>query len=295
MPRVAVLYYSQTGQSQRIADSLYSSYKEKGEDVVLIPIQPRIPYAFPWKMNRFFEQMPLCIEGHSAEIEPLNTSNYQDVERVVLIHPVWFLSPSLPVQEFFKLPEIEYLLRSKKFVQILTCRNMWFSAAKITRQLAISAGANYCGQIAIEDPHPNWASLVTTPRWMFSGKKEAFAIFPSAGIPDETFKQLDHSLTQKIETLFEKNIPGENFNLNRSKSLSLCLEVFGRRFIFKPWAKIILKSPKALRSVLLLLFRINLVLFLLAAIPVTEILSRLVRFPFQSFAKKQQLSLGGSL
>lgn len=297
MPSVAILYYSQTGQSQRIAESLGASYASEGSVVKIIPIRPENPYSFPWKIGSFFEQMPYCIEGITPEIEEMNPLAFQDVEKIVLVHPVWFLSPSLPIQKFFNLPGIEYILKNKKVVQILTCRNMWFTAAKKTRELILKAGAHYCGHMVLEDTSPNWASLITTPRWMFSGKKEAFAIFPPAGISEESYSDFSKTAYTKIENFFS------NFNslqtnlekLDRAKSLSICLEIFGHRFIFKPWAKIVIKAPRVFRGLLLVGFRINLVLFLLVTIPLAEIVSRIARYPFRSYASKQQLSLRGSL
>jgi len=297
MPKVAIVYYSQTGQSQRIAEALQANYSHYGTESKLISIRAERPYSFPWKMTTFFQQMPYCMEGVSPEIEDVNPFDFEDADRVVLVHPVWFLSPSLPVQTFFNLPSIERILSGKKVVQILTCRNMWFSAAKKTRNLIRSVGAKYHGQIVFEDPSPNWASLITTPRWMFSGKKEAFGIFPAAGIRETTFEQFKNNGMAKVEKLFETKpcCPSEEFNLDRAQALSICLEIFGHRFIFKPWAKIILSAPRFMRGLLLVGFRINLVGFLLVAVPLTGIFSRVLRTPLVSYAKKQQLSLRGSV
>lgn len=297
MPKVAIVYYSQTGQSQKIAESLQANYAHYGTEATLIPIQLERPYSFPWKISNFFEQMPYCMEGVCPEIEDINPFNFQDADRVVLVHPVWFLSASLPVQRFFKLPSIERLLSGKKVVQILTCRNMWFSAAQKTRNLILGVGAKYHGQLVFEDPSPNWASLITTPRWMFSGKKEAFGIFPAAGIRENTFLQFRNSGMAQVEKLFNTKpcCPVEEHELDRAKALSICLEVFGHKFIFKPWAKIVISAPRFLRGILLVAFRLNLVGFLLVAVPLSGIISRLARTPFLSYAKKQQLSLRGSV
>lgn len=297
MPSVAVLYYSQTGQSQRIAESVGTSYASEGHVVKLIAIKAERAYSFPWKITRFFEQMPYCIEGVSPEIESVDPLAFQDVEKIILVHPVWFLSPSLPVQSFFRIPGIEYILKGKKIVQILTCRNMWFMAARKTRDLIVSAGGLYSGEIIFEDPSPNWASLVTTPRWMFSGKKNAFAFFPAAGIPDQTFSDFSQSAFSQIEKLFNFSVPSccEAKQPDRARALSICLEIFGHNVLFKPWAKIITHSPRFLRGLLLVGFRLNLVLFLLVTIPLAELVSRILRYPFRSYARKQQLSLRGSL
>lgn len=295
MPSVAVVYYSQTGQSQRIATALQSAYTHAAIPCTLVKITPERPYTFPWKITEFFEQMPYCMEGISPEIEDVDPRKFDDFDHIVLVHPVWFLSASLPIQSFLKLPQAEKIFRSKKVIQILTCRNMWFSAAKKTRNALVKLGANYCGEIVLEDASPNWASLVTTPRWMFTGKKNAFAFFPPAGISEGDFENFTRSGKTKVDALFDQQLSTEleKQKMPRAKALSICLEIFGHNYIFSPWAKVISKAPRFLSGTLLFLFRLNLVSFLLIAVPTLEIVSRILSYPFCSYAKKQQLRLRG--
>jgi hypothetical protein len=291
--RVLVVYYSQTRQSQRVAQLLLGRYRD-GE-ASLFPIKAKQDFSFPWKINSFFAQMPLCIENMGCAIEDFDAQALIDCEEIILVHPVWFLSPSLPVQEFFKIAKARGLIVGKKVVQILTCRNMWFLAAKKTKDAVENCGAEYCGHIALCDPNPNWATLVTTPRWMFFGKKNAFGIFPAAGISEKVYEDFGQRALIEVKALFEGNGKAlERLDArqeSRADAVSVCMEVFGHSFIFKPWAKLINFMPAQLKTILIFAFRINLVLMLLILVPFYELFSRVIPSRFLSAAKKHKLIL----
>lgn len=291
--KVLIVYYSQTKQSQRIASILKQSFKN--EEAELLEIKAKPPFSFPWKIGNFFAQMPECVEGRGCEIEDINEEAIHAAEAIVLVNPVWFLSPSLPIQAFLKLAFDKRFLESKKVFQVLTCRNMWAVAAKKTKQLLLNGGAHYSGFLAVSDPSPNWASLITTPRWMFWGKKEAFSIFPPAGISEDVFNDFEkkgtgivaNSLRGASEVLRLSSVE------QRPEALSFCLERFGHFVLFKPWAKLILSSPEFLKSLLIFAFRLNLVLFLILIVPPAEVISRLIPQVFRFFAKREELKLRG--
>jgi hypothetical protein len=48
-----------------------------------------------------------------------------------------------------------------------------------------SAGGRYLGTVAAVDDAPAGATFVTTMRWMLTGRREAFSVFPRAGVGDE--------------------------------------------------------------------------------------------------------------
>jgi hypothetical protein len=83
------------------------------------------------------------------------------------------------------------VLRDTPVVTFIACRNMWFTAEGAMRQLVAEAGGRHVGTVAVTDDGPAWASFVTTPRWLLTGKKGSWLrIFPPAGISDETIGSL---------------------------------------------------------------------------------------------------------
>src|SRR3546814_1477043 len=56
MKRVLVVYFSQTGQLRRVAESLCAPLTAAGVEVDWCALQPRQPYPFPWPFFRSEER-----------------------------------------------------------------------------------------------------------------------------------------------------------------------------------------------------------------------------------------------
>src|SRR3546814_5769854 len=76
MKRVLVVYFSQTGQLRRVAESLCAPLTAAGVEVDWCALQPRQPYPFPWPFFRFFDQFPETVRSE----EP--TSDLQSLMRI---------------------------------------------------------------------------------------------------------------------------------------------------------------------------------------------------------------------
>jgi hypothetical protein len=59
---------------------------------------------------------------------------------------------------------------------------MWLMAQEDVKALLREAGARHCDHVALVDPGSALASFVTTPRWMWTGRKDPFLGFPPAGV-----------------------------------------------------------------------------------------------------------------
>jgi hypothetical protein len=271
MKRALIICYSQAGQTQRAVESVTKGIKNSLScDVV--HVEPLEKFAFPWSMRNFFRAMPRCVQGLAPQIKPLKV-NWDDYDIIFLAYQVWFLSPSLPIQGFLQSHSAAGL-KGKTVVTITTCRNLWRSAARSVSQALKQLGAKHLGQITVCELSPLWASFVTTPRWMLTGKKSAFWFFPAAGIADQEFVKLE----EKAQTLardFSSGLPITDShlgsNLNRP-SLEM-MDAIGYPF-FRFWSALILRvAPRAnaWQDFWLLLFRINLVLLIVCAAPCTRI------------------------
>jgi len=186
--RVLVLWYSQTGQLRRAAEALTGTMRDAGLQVDFQELIPRRPYPFPWSMRDFLSVFPATVQGRGCDLEP-TTLSVEDYDLVVIAYTVWFLSPSLPTQGLFNAPPGE-MLAGKPVVTLIACRNMWITAEEKMRRLIAAAGGRHVGTVAVVDDGPAWASFVTTPRWLLTGKSGPFLFFPRAGISDATMEKL---------------------------------------------------------------------------------------------------------
>ena len=154
-------------------------------DVTLRAIHPRQKYPFPWSVRRFFGIFPDCVLGAAPEIEPLDLEPDARFALVILGLTVWYLAPSLPVQGFFRSPESR-VLRDTPVITVIACRNMWHNASETIKREIKRVGGLHIDNVVVTDQGPAWATFVTTPRWMFTGRNDAFGIFPAAGVAPET-------------------------------------------------------------------------------------------------------------
>ena len=186
-PRAVVYLYSQTGQLREVADALTAPLVAHGWGIRWVDVEPRVPFPFPWPIRRFFGVFPAAVnpEAFVELVEPaggFGTETDGPEEMVILAYQVWYLAPSLPIRSLLKAhPEA---VRNRRVVSLIACRNMWYSAAIEVSGLLQSAGARSVEVVAATDTRGQSTTLVTTLRWLLTGRREPFLWFGRAGIGD---------------------------------------------------------------------------------------------------------------
>lgn len=185
MTRILVLYYSQTGQLTRAVQSMLGPLAGRPDvEIVWQNLEPVEPFPFPWGFFRFFDTFPECVHLDPPPIRPVSFGKDARFDLVVLAYQVWFLSPSLPVTAFLK-SEAATVLKDTPVITFIACRNMWLSAQEKMKTMLREIGARHIDNVVLVDQGPPWATFVTTPRWVLTGKKDGFwGIFPPAGVSE---------------------------------------------------------------------------------------------------------------
>ncbi len=185
MTRILVLYYSQTGQLTRSVKSLMDPVERlPGVEVVWQEIEPKEPYPFPWGFFSFLDVFPESVYLDPPELRPVSFGPDSHFDLVVLAYQVWFLSPSPPIAGFLK-SSAARVLKDTPVITLIACRNMWLTAQEKIKTLLASAGAKLIDNVVLIDQGPPWATFVTTPRWLLTGRKDGFwGIFPPAGVSE---------------------------------------------------------------------------------------------------------------
>lgn len=163
----------------------------EAEDVELVTLtlKPERPFPFPWPFIQFFDTFPETVHLDPAALDVSPLENCGAFDLIILGLTVWFLSPSQPATAFLQSPQAKALLAGKPVVTVIGCRNMWHNAYDLLRQLLKECGARHLDNVVLSDPSHPLASLVTTPRWMFTGRQNAFWGFPAAGIPADEIQK----------------------------------------------------------------------------------------------------------
>ncbi len=187
MKKILVVHYSQTGQLTRLVDSVIQPVCHSSEiDVTHLQIELNQPYPFPWPFMRFFDEIPTCNLEQTPVLDTTDWPDSADFDLVLLAYQVWYLSPSPPMTAFLKTNEATQVLKGCPVITLIGCRNMWVMAHEIMKKKLKALGADYLGNIAVVDQGNAFASVITTPRWMFTGRKGRFLkIFPPAGIAQD--------------------------------------------------------------------------------------------------------------
>jgi hypothetical protein len=244
--KIVVFYYTQSGQALDIARHICMPLEEKGNKVVYKAIEPEKPFDFPWSYMSFFEAFPESRLSIPCALKPIDLSDVEDADLVLISGQSWYLSPSIPLHAFFQDEKIKAYLKGKKIVNISGCRNMWVMAQRKTRKYIHEAGGDYVGHIVLQDKAPNLVSVLTIVRWLFYEKKEATRCLPHAGVSDEDIKNASRFGYMLEEALENGEWAGLQKKLVEAAAVEykpsiVFFEKAGHR-IFGVWANLIRKK-----------------------------------------------------
>ncbi len=278
--KIAVFYYTQTGQALAAAKSLFSEIErpavagEKAVSVLYKSIIPVQDYPFPWTSDVFFDTFPETrLSMPPSGIKPLDFSDIQDADIVVIVGQSWFLSPSLPLQSFFADEAVKDYLHGRQVVFMNVCRNMWLMTSRWLKDYLKTIGANLVGQIILQDKVANWVSALTIVRWLLYGKKESTGMLPRAGVSEDDLQDC-RRLGVLIAEAVEKGTTGQlqdallDAGAIRYQPSIVYIEKIGHR-IFGYWARFIrrkggFRDPRRKGRVRMFFYYLLFVLFVLS-------------------------------
>jgi len=279
LKRVLVVNYSQTGQLSDITNRIIDPLRAAGHDVHLETLVPETPFPFPWPIVDFFDAFPECVQLDAPPLRPLAIGAGTPFDLVILTYQVWYLSPALPMTAFLKSPEGRQLVKGKPVVTVVACRNMWLSAQETMKCQIAAAGGRLIDHLAFVDQGHPLATFITTPRWVWTGKRDSFLGLPPAGVsPDEIrhasrFGQaLAKGLARDDELSGRAMLTGlRAVTVNPRLAIS---ERAGLR-AFRVWSKLIRwfgKRGQWRRRPALLLFALYLIILILTVVPLSLLL-----------------------
>lgn len=244
--KVAVFYYSQSGQALSVAKSICGPLVEQGHQIVYKQICPLEDFPFPWDKDEFFDIFPetrlgLPPVGNKA----IDFSDIEDAGLVVIAGQSWFLSPSVPIQSFFLDEEVRAYLHNRDMIFVNACRNMWLMTSRQIKRYAKEIGARLVGHIVLQDNHANLISALTIVRWLMFNRKDG-KLLPDAGVSQKDIDSTDRFgnaiadayQNDKVDTL-QDELLGKGAIIY--KPSILFLEKAGHR-MFGLWARFIRKK-----------------------------------------------------
>jgi hypothetical protein len=283
--RVLLVHFSQTGQLSRVCRRLLAPLAEAG-DVELVEevLRPSRPYPFPWSFFGFLDAMPESVLLEAPALEPLAVRTDEPFDLVVLAYQVWYLAPSGPITAFLKSDAGRRLLAGRPVVTIIACRNMWLVAQETVKGLIHEAGGRLRDNVVFTDRGGNIATLITTPRWVLTGRRDAFLGLPPAGVADEEIAGADRfgrALLAALRADRERGSAPMLAGLGAARvDAHLIFSERAVRRAFSVWSRVIrLGGPPGsiARLPLLAAFGVYLVTMILVVVPPSLLVQRLLR------------------
>ena len=282
MKKVLVLYYSQTGQLKRSVDSFISTLGDDEIEIDVKVIEPKIPYPFPWPFYQFFDEFPESVFMDGCELKPLENVA-DDYDLIILGYTVWYMAPSIPISAFMHSDQAKKIFKGKPVVTLVACRDMWVLAQEKIKSMLKDLDARLIDHVALTDQGGSVLSLVTLPRFLLSGKKDAFAFFPPAGITDEDIEGLSRFGKRLNEALKADKEKQDEAMLTNLGAVSVNGKLIATEKIadrsFRIWSKLIKLAGKKYtlgRKIVITIYFIFLLTLIFTVIPLNILIRKIV-------------------
>jgi hypothetical protein len=283
---VLVLYYSQSGQLKKVLDKMLAPLAQGSEiQCDFQEIKPLKSYPYPWSFYEFFNVFPEAVYLDGCAVQEIEVQGQYDL--IILGYTVWFLSPSIPVTGFLKGAQARQLFAKTPVVTVISCRDMWLTAQEKMKALLTGLDARLLDNVVFTDQGKSLYTFVTTPRWMLTGKKDAFWFFPKAGVAEEVIedssrfgKRLCLGLKNDAE---QKTAPmlGGMGAVNVNGKLIAAERIGHRSFLI--WSKLIKKAGapnSGQRNVVITIYALFLLTMVLTVVPLNLLIRKII-YPFR--------------
>jgi menaquinone-dependent protoporphyrinogen IX oxidase len=199
-PRVLLLYYSYTGQSQKVLDAAGEVFRTRGYDVTTAPIEFTDPrYAerfsrFPMRnvWPEFLGMLPAQTLQRTGDIRTPDAVRTGDYDLICIGSPTWWDTVSMPLRTFLTSPEARNLLDGKPFAVFVVCRRKWRKNLTGVRKLVEKKGGRYVDGIHFTYPGGQLPSMLSLTSYLGSGEyKDRYlgVKLPPTNISDEQLEE----------------------------------------------------------------------------------------------------------
>lgn len=221
-PRVLLLYYSYTGQSQKVLEAAGEVFHDRGCEVHRAKIEftdPRYAEKFTrFPMRRVWPDMMSVLgaqkRGETGQIRTPDTVRNGDYDLICIGSPTWWQTVSMPMRSFLKSDEARKLLSGKPFVVFVVCRQYWRENYEAVRELGEQQGGRYVDEIHFTYPGDSLRSMLSLTSYLGSGRyreKYLGLRIPPTNVQPEQLEQTRAFAAGLADRLLAKGsaIPGQ--------------------------------------------------------------------------------------
>ncbi|WP_163890944.1 flavodoxin family protein [Mycolicibacterium hippocampi] len=176
--RVLFVYYSYTGQTQKVLDAAAEALRQRGCEVHMAPIEfidPRYSERFSrFPMRKvwpdMFSVLPAQNRGETGEIRTPDAVRDGAYDLICLGSPTWWDTVSMPLRSFLKSAEAAPLLDGTPYAVFVVCRRKWRGNLEAVRELADKQGGRFADSIHFGYPGGELTSLLSLASYLGSGE-----------------------------------------------------------------------------------------------------------------------------
>lgn len=295
MKKVLVLFHSQSGQLESYINSSTEPLRASEEvKIDYFKVEPIHKFPYPWSFYSFFDAFPEAIYMNGCEIKPLDIIE-DDYDLIIIGYTVWFLAPSIPMTGFLKSAQAKRLMKDKPVITLIACRDMWVMAQEKMKVLINNAEGTLIDNAVLTDQGGSIQAFITTPRWLFTGKKDPFWIFPAAGVSEEDISNSRRFGERLVNALQKDEEKAQQPLLKNLGAVTVNGKLVGSEKVgtrsFMVWGKLIQKSGKPgsmPRKLVITLYAVFLVILILTVVPLNLLIKKLIN-PFRKKAIEQSI------
>jgi len=301
MRQVLIVHFSQTGQLDRLAQSVCAPLQHQADiQLDFLPLQPAQPYPFPWPFLDFFRIFPETVLMRPQPLLPLAVDASKRYDLVILAYQVWFLSPSQPMTAFLASPEAAQLLKGTPVVTLIGCRNMWLMAQEKVKNRLTELGARLVDNIALTDACGTAASFLATPLWLFTGRQKPYSWVPRAGIDEAEIVAASRFGQAMVQRLTADSLPIEQPMLRglgavRIDEKLIASEKVGNRS-FQLWSRLLAAlgpQQSRRRGAGLVVYILFLLCLIVTVVPLSALLKKLLAPLFKERTQREKAYFAG--
>ncbi|RYU67355.1 dialkylresorcinol condensing enzyme [Aliivibrio finisterrensis] len=296
MKKVLVISHSQSGQLAKFVELATAPLRQSDEvKIDYHCVEPVNKYPYPWSFYPFFDAFPEAIYMNGCEVKPAENLE-EEYDLIILGYTVWFLSPSIPMTGFLQTEQAKSLINGKPVITFIACRDMWVMAQEKMKTVIAELGGTLIDNAVLTDQGGSVYAFITTPRWLLTGKKGPFWIFPAAGVSEKDLQESErfgHRLVSALKQDLEKKKEPLLKNLN---AVTVNGKLIGSEKIatrsFMVWGKLIQKSGKPgsfPRKIVISIYAVFLALMVLTLVPINLLVKKLIS-PFRKKAVEESIT-----
>lgn len=171
MADVLIVYFSLSGQTEKISKAVENTLREGGHTTHVIRLQTDPRFPFPVAPDFMNDLLKKALLGRWPEpnLRPFSIPPGRRFDAIILGYQAWYLTPSTPILAFLNAPEAA-ILQTAPVIGLMTCRARHRRATRLFRRQVEARGGRLIEQQVFVDQDPFPSNFIGLGHYLHEGK-----------------------------------------------------------------------------------------------------------------------------